>query len=90
MVYWLCAAAALIGVLFNIRHHPACFWIWLCTNAVWAYSCFDHGMTAQACLHLSYVGLSVYGIRQWSRGCWGPHPLRRRRIPPRMTEPSAS
>ncbi len=91
MLYWICAAAAMLGVWINIRKHPACYWIWLCTNAVWTYSCFDHGMHAQACLHIAYMGLSVYGIRQWGRGLWSWRGIKLRparpTAPPRLAEP---
>ena len=72
-VYWLTATAALVGVWLNIRHHVGCFWIWLCTNTVWAYADLRHGLPAQAALQAVYAALSVYGILSWSRGTGQRH-----------------
>ncbi len=65
--YWVVSIASLVGVLLNIRHNVACFWIWAVTNAVWAYADWRHGLPQQAAVQAVYFGLSVYGIRRWSR-----------------------
>jgi len=66
VVYWITAAAALIGVWLNIRMCVACFWIWSVTNAVWVYADYTHGLLPQACLQLVYFGLAIYGVHAWS------------------------
>ena len=67
VVYWLTAAASLLAVWLNIRHHVACFWIWMATNATWAYADAMHGLVPQAVVQTTYFGLSVYGIVRWRR-----------------------
>lgn len=66
-LYWAVAAAAIVGVVLNIRKHVACFHVWFCTNLVWAYADLRHGLPAQAALQVVYAVLSVYGIVQWKR-----------------------
>ena len=65
-IYWITALAALIGVWLNVQKHVACFWIWTVTNAAWAWVDYQHGIHAQAALHVVYFCLAVYGIRKWS------------------------
>ena len=79
-LYWLTAAAALLGVVLNIRKHVACFWIWSVTNAIWAYADYAHGLTPQAAVQAIYFALSIYGIARWSKDrrrtidvCEDPH-----------------
>jgi nicotinamide riboside transporter PnuC len=67
-LYWATSVASLVGVLVNIRGHVACFWIWAVTNAVWAVADWQHGLPQQAAVQAVYFGLSIYGIRRWSRG----------------------
>lgn len=64
---WLVAAASLLATWLNVRGQVASFWIWTATNATRAAVDFAHDLAAQACLHLVYVGLAVWGIRRWSR-----------------------
>ena len=66
-IYWVTSAASLVGVWLNIRRHVACFYIWLCTNAIWTVADFRHGIYAQGSLQLVYAALSVYGIWSWSQ-----------------------
>ena len=65
-IYWLTAAAALLGVLLNIRKHVASFWIWSVTNATWTYVDYQHGIYPQAALQAVYFLLSIYGIWRWT------------------------
>ena len=67
-LYWITSAAALVGVLLNIRKHVACFWIWAATNAIWTYADLTHDLLPQATLQAVYFGLSIYGIVKWSAG----------------------
>jgi hypothetical protein len=87
MLYWTCALGALIGTWCNIHNRPICYVTWLCTNAVWACSCYSHGMYAQAFQHTAYVGLSIYAIRRVRHGYWGWH---QRRLWPASKLPDAS
>lgn len=64
-LYWLTAVASLLGVWLNIHRHVACFWIWACTNAVWAYADATHGLLAQAAVQSAYLVLAIYGIVRW-------------------------
>ena len=66
-VYWLTAAASLLGVWLNIHRHVACFWIWSVTNATWAVADYTHGLHAQAALQAVYFFLAIYGIRKWGQ-----------------------
>ena len=66
MLYWITSIAALIGVFLNIKQNVACFWIWMCTNAIWAYADIAHGILPQAALQFVYFLLSLYGIWKWS------------------------
>jgi nicotinamide mononucleotide transporter len=72
-LYWCTSLAALVGVWLNIRKHVACFWIWTATNGIWACVDFMYGIRAQAALQLIYLGLSLYGIRKWSKRAAAPH-----------------
>lgn len=67
MTYWLLTAVSLLGVWLNIRKRAACFWIWIGTNASWAWADYTHGLPQQAALHLVYLGLAVYGAVAWAR-----------------------
>ena len=42
--HWLIAILALVGVVVNIRKHPACFAIWAVTNLSWTFIDLDHGL----------------------------------------------
>ena len=66
MIYWITAAFAITGVVLNIRKHVACFYVWSCTNAAWAWVDWTHGLHAQACLMIVYFGLSLWGIWKWA------------------------
>ncbi len=66
-LYWVTAIASLAGVVLNIRHHVACFWIWAATNAIWTVADWRAGLPQQAVVQAVYFGLSLYGIRQWSK-----------------------
>ena len=65
---WLVAGASLFATWLNIRRVRACFGIWLCTNAAWAFYDFTHGLPAQGCLMLVYAALAVYGWKAWKPG----------------------
>ena len=65
LLYWITAVASLIGVWLNIHRHVACFWIWACTNAVWAYADVAHGLLSQAVVQCTYFFLALYGIAKW-------------------------
>lgn len=67
MIYWLISAAALAGVILNIRKHVACFYVWAVTNATWAWVDWSHGLHAQAALMTIYFALSLWGIWSWRR-----------------------
>ena len=62
---WLVAVASLLATWLNVRGHVTCFWIWTATNAIWACTCFRHGLPAQGCLHLVYLVLALWGTRRW-------------------------
>ena len=64
---WLVSGLALVGVWLNIRKRPSCFAIWAFTNAAWTLIDLDHGLPAQAALQFVYFGLSVYGLREWTK-----------------------
>lgn len=66
-LYWLTAAAALLGVWLNIYGRRACFAIWALTNAVWAVVDFAHGIYAQGVLMSVYFALSIYGLWRWGK-----------------------
>jgi len=66
-VYWTTAAASLLAVWLNIRHHAACFWIWAVTNAIWVYADAMHGLIPQAIVQGIYFAMSIYGITAWRR-----------------------
>ncbi len=65
MLYWLTAAASLVGVWLNIRKLRSCFAVWLVCNGIWAVADFAHGLPAQAALQAVYFGLSIYGLYSW-------------------------
>ncbi len=65
LILWITAVASLVAVWINIQRHVACFWIWVVTNAVWAWADAMHGLMPQAALQTVYLGLSVYGIAKW-------------------------
>ena len=64
-VYWITAAASLVGVWLNIRRHVACFWIWAATNATWVYADAAHGLVQQAVVQAVYFAMSIYGMLAW-------------------------
>ena len=66
-VYWTTAAASLLAVWLNIRHHAACFWIWSATNAIRACADAVHGLMPQAVVQSIYFAMSIYGITAWRR-----------------------
>ncbi len=65
-MYWLVSIAALAGVVLNIKKHVACFYLWSCTNAVWAWLDWTHALYAQAALMAVYFVLSLWGIWKWT------------------------
>jgi nicotinamide riboside transporter PnuC len=67
MLYWLISALALLGVVLNIRKHPACFAIWTVTNTAWCLVDWEHGLYAQSALMAVYFLLSVWGLWRWTR-----------------------
>ena len=67
MIPWLVSAAALVGVVLNIRKRRECFAIWTLTNASWCVIDWQHGLFAQAALMSIYCILSLWGLWAWSR-----------------------
>ena len=65
MLYWMTAAASLLGVILNIRHDRRCFVLWLFSNVSWTIADFTHGLPSQAVLQAVYAGLSIYGLWRW-------------------------
>ncbi len=77
-VYWVTAAASLVGVWLNIKQRAICFVLWTGTNATWAVVDYLHGIYAQAALQLVYFTLSIYGFLAWKKRRSGkgvPHGL---------------
>ena len=64
---WITAAVSVAGVVLNIKKHRACFVLWSVTNVAWAAVDFYVGLYAQAALFALYFGLSLWGLRTWSR-----------------------
>jgi nicotinamide riboside transporter PnuC len=58
---------ALVGVVLNIKKNIWCFYIWLVTNASWAFVDFYKGIPAQGVLFTIYTLLAVYGIVEWRK-----------------------
>lgn len=65
IITWLLNLGALIGVILNIRHHRACFYLWFITNAGWCIVDYHKGIYAQAALFFVYWLLSIWGIFAW-------------------------
>ena len=62
---WCLTAAAIIGVVLNIKKKRICFFIWAVTNASWAFIDFWEGISAQGFLFTVYFGLAIWGIVEW-------------------------
>jgi nicotinamide riboside transporter PnuC len=63
---WIISAASLFATWLNINHRPACFLVWIVTNAIWAAVDWSQGIHAQAALHVTYIALAVHGFRSWT------------------------
>ena len=66
-LYWLTAAASLVGVVLNVRRQRACFWVFMGTSAVWTTADLLHGLPQQAAVQAAYFGLAVWGVHRWRR-----------------------
>jgi len=64
---WAVAALAIAGVVLNIYKRPACFAVWIFTNAVWAVYDFRLGLYSQAAIFAVYFILAVWGLAHWLR-----------------------
>jgi nicotinamide riboside transporter PnuC len=64
---WIITGASLIGTVLNARKNIKCFYIWLGSNSAWAIYDFTIGEYSQAALFAIYVGLAIYGIREWKK-----------------------
>ncbi len=66
-IYWLIAALSIAGVLTNIHGRRICFVLWSISSATWTVADIAHGLPQQAAVQAVYFGLSLYGLRRWSR-----------------------
>lgn len=64
---WIITIASLIGTILNIKKNNACFIIWLFTNTLWTIIDYEAGLYSQATLQLVYVGLALWGIKEWKK-----------------------
>jgi hypothetical protein len=65
---WLVSAAALVGVVLNIKKRRLCFVVWFFTNSLWCIYDFTIGAYAQSALFFAYVLLAIWGIVEWRKG----------------------
>ena len=69
-VTWALFAASLTGVVLNIRHHAACFLVWLFTGLSWAtYAAWTQppGWTGLCVREVTFAGFAVWGWWSWRR-----------------------
>ncbi|MBE9532012.1 MAG: nicotinamide mononucleotide transporter [Proteobacteria bacterium] len=64
---WVLTAMSLVGVWYNIKKNPLCFYIWIVANVGWIYVDIKAGLMGQAALFVIYSALSVYGIYAWRK-----------------------
>lgn len=62
---WIVTFVSIIGVVLNIHHRRESFYLWFCTNGLWAIYDYKIGAYSQAALFTVYFGLAVYGIYKW-------------------------
>ena len=65
LVTWVLTAAAITGVVLNIKKKRSCFYIWAITNGSWAIVDFAKGIPAQGFLFTVYFLLAIWGILEW-------------------------
>ena len=66
-ILWATTVASLVGVVLNILEKRTCFWIWMATNAMWAYVDFSKGIPEQGVVQSVYFCLAVWGAWKWRK-----------------------
>jgi hypothetical protein len=56
---------SLIGVVLNILKRREAFWIWMCTNGIWAVYDYRIGAWEQGVLFTAYFLLAIWGAWKW-------------------------
>ena len=64
---WIITAAAIVGVVLNIKKKRECFFVRAVTNASWCIVDLVKGIYAQSFLFLVYFVLALWGIWEWRK-----------------------
>ena len=67
LFYWVVTAAALVGVVLNIRKDSRCFMIWAFTNAAFALETWIYGAWNMTVLFSIYFVLAIWGLISWKK-----------------------
>lgn len=65
IAHWILSIAATAGALLNIAKHPACFVIWIITNASWCAIKIRQRLWPEALLWFANLAASVVGVLVW-------------------------
>lgn len=65
LIVWTLSLAATAGALLNIAKNPACFAIWIITNAGWCAIKLRQRLWPEALLWFFNLAASVVGIFSW-------------------------
>lgn len=64
---WVTTAAAVTGVVLNIRKSHRSYYLWMHTNVAWVVIDVYHRVWSQAALQAVYFVLSCWGAYMWRR-----------------------
>ena len=66
-IAYFVTAASIIGTVANSFQKRWCFWVWLCTNAVWSVFNLAYSRYAQGPLYAFNFAMAVLGLVRWKR-----------------------
>jgi nicotinamide mononucleotide transporter len=64
---WIGAGLGLAGVLLGIRQHVWTWWFFAASSLIYLWLYWTVGLYGQVLLMVVFIGLSLWGLRDWSR-----------------------
>jgi nicotinamide mononucleotide transporter len=64
---WVGAALGLVGVVLGIRQHLWAWWFFAASSLIYLWLYWAVGLYGQVLLMTVFIGLSLWGLRDWSR-----------------------
>jgi nicotinamide mononucleotide transporter len=70
---WIGAGLGLVGVVLGIRQHLWAWWFFAASSLIYLWLYWAVGLYGQVLLMAVFIGLSLWGLRDWSRSTQVDH-----------------